>query len=245
MSNELMIRKQRELTPSIWEMITAMAPAMHASRFFGVSSPEQASAIMIKGYELGLGLAASFEFITVIQGRPALVPKGALALIQDSPRCAGVKIEDIKDDKGNPERCRVWMKRDNGFEYTVEFSMADAKRAGLVKPGGGWETYPANMLRWRAVGFCADVVFPDLIGGLKRADDLGADLTSSGEVIEVSWAEVKPTSAPTITEEPTPAITLDVLIAQVGPEKVLEANGGLIPATAADVVRVAETLGVS
>ena len=66
MSNELMIRKQRELTPSTWEMITAMAPAMHASRFFGVSSPEQASAIMIKGYELGLGLAASFEFITVI-----------------------------------------------------------------------------------------------------------------------------------------------------------------------------------
>ena len=245
MSNELMIRKQRELTPSTWEMITAMAPAMHASRFFGVSSPEQAAAIMIKGYELGLGLAASFEFITVIQGRPALVPKGALALIQSSPRCAGVKIEDVKDDKGNPERCRVWMKRDNGFEYTVEFAMSDAKRAGLVKPGGGWESYPANMLRWRAVGFCADVVFPDLIGGLKRADELGADLTSSGEVIEGSWAEVKPASAPAIAEEPTPAVTLDALIAQVGPERVLEANGGLIPATAADVVRVAQTLGVS
>ena len=244
MSNELMIRKQRELTPSTWEMITAMAPAMHASRFFGVSSPEQASAIMIKGYELGLGLAASFEFITVIQGRPALVPKGALALIQSSPRCAGVKIEDVKDNNGNPERCRVWMKRDNGFEYTVEFSMADAKRAGLVKSGGGWETYPANMLRWRAIGFCADVVFPDLIGGLKRADELGADLMSNGDVIEGSWAEVKPANIPTIAEDLTPAVTLDALIAQVGPEKVLEANGGTIPATADDVARVAEILGV-
>lgn len=241
MSNELTIRKQHDLTPQTWNMIQAMAPAMHASRFFGVATPEQASAIMIKGYELGLGLASSFEFIVVIQGRPALVPKGALALIQNSPRCAGVKIEDIKDAKGEPERCRVWMKRDNGFEYTVEFSMADAKRAGLVKSGGGWESYPANMLRWRAVGFCADVVFPDLIGGLKRADELGADLASNGDVIEGSWSEVK---APTPAQVEQPAITLDDLIAQVGPEKVLEANNEAIPATNDDVLRVAQTLGV-
>jgi hypothetical protein len=153
-----------------------------------------------------------------------------------------MKIEDIKDSKGEPERCRVWMKRDNGFEYTVEFSMADAKRAGLIKPGGGWESYPANMLRWRAIGFCADVVFPDLIGGLKRADELGADLTSGGDVIEGSWSEVK-MPAPAQLEQT--GITLDVLIAQVGPEKVLEANGGLIPATADDVARVAQILGVS
>jgi hypothetical protein len=33
------------------------------------------------------------------------------------------------------------------------------------------------MLRWRAIGFCADVVFPLLIGGMKRADELGAGIT--------------------------------------------------------------------
>lgn len=235
MSNELTIQKRHDLTPQIWNMIQAMAPAMHASRFFGVSNPEQAMAIMIKGHELGLGLAASFEFIKSIQGKPALVPMGALALIQGSPLCAGLKIEDVTDDKGQPKACRVWMKRTNGFEYTVEFSMDDAKRAGLVKPDSGWANYPANMLRWRAIGFCADVVFPDVLGGLKRADEYGADLTPGGDVIEGQWSDV-----PTL--EKTPQITLQELLDRYGADAVLAANGGMIPATSEDVARVADLL---
>ncbi len=233
-NNELMIQERHEITPSTWGMIQAMAPAMHASRFFGVANPEQAMAIMIKGHELGLGLATSFEFIKSIQGKPALVPMGALALIQGSPLCAGLRIEDIKDDKNNPQACRVWMKRTNGFEYTVEFSMDDAKRAGLVKPDGAWTTYPANMLRWRAVGFCADVVFPDVLGGLKRADEYGADITPNGDVIEGSFTEIVSASRQTAT--------LQALLNTHGADAVLAANGGSIPATSEDVERVAEKL---
>lgn len=222
-----------ELTLQAWQMIQAIAPAMHASRFFGVNSPEQAMAIMISGYELGLGFAASFEFIKPIQGKPSLTPRGALALILASPLCAGLKIEDLVD-KGQLQLCRVWMKRTDGFEHTIEFSMDDAKRAGLVRFDSGWEKYPANMLRWRAVGFCADVVFPDVIGGLKRADELGADLTPDGEVIEDSWM----VHAPEIRE----AITLDQLVTQYGAEAILGANNGSIPATTEDLERVAEVL---
>jgi hypothetical protein len=47
---------------------------MHQARLFGVNNAEQAMAIMLKGYELGLGLTASFEFVQVVQGRPALSP---------------------------------------------------------------------------------------------------------------------------------------------------------------------------
>lgn len=246
MSNELTIQKQREITPSTWDMIKAMAPAMHASRFFGVASPEQAMAIMIKGHELGLGLASSFEFIKSIQGKPALVPMGALALIQNSPLCDGLKIEDIKDDKGAPQMCRVWMKRTNGFEYTVEFSMDDAKRAGLVKPDSGWANYPANMLRWRAIGFCADVVFPDVLGGLKRADEYGADLTPGGDVIECQWSEVQSVPIQSAPAGPPQAtlqyVTLQELLDRYGADVVLAANEGLIPATSEDVTRIADLL---
>ena len=233
MSNELTLSKRRELTPSTWNMIQAMAPAMHAARFFDIVNPEQAMAIMIKGYELGLGLASSFEFIKTIQGKPTLTPMGALALIQNSPHCAGLKIEDIKDEHGNPQACRVWMKRTNGFEYTVEFSMEDATRAGLVKPDSGWDKYPANMLRWRAIGFCADVVFPDVIGGLKRADEFGADISPNGEVIDGSW-EIRVTTQP--------KATLEELIERHGAEAILNANDGIIPATADDIARVAYIL---
>jgi len=185
---ELVLRQ--ELTPTTWEMITSVAPAMHASELFGVKTPAQAMAIMLKGYELGLSLSASFEFIHVVEGKPGLNPRGALALINGNPELAGLKIEDLSDADGHPSSCRVWMKRRNGFEYTVEFSIADAKRAGLVKDRSGWAKYPANMLRWRAVGFCADVVFPDVLGGMKRTDELGGDLTPEGDTIEGSWETV-------------------------------------------------------
>ena len=94
-----------QLTPSVWQMIERVAPAMHMARLFKTSSPEQAMAIMLKGYELGLGLTASFEFVQVVEGRPALSPRGMLALIQAHPECAGIKIEDIKDGQGKPQAC--------------------------------------------------------------------------------------------------------------------------------------------
>jgi len=246
-------------TQEIWNTIQAIAPTMHMAACFGVGSPEQAAAIMLKGYELGLSLSGSFEFIHIIEGRPALSPRGALALIIASPLCAGVKIDDLKDDKGNPTGCRVWMKRSNGFEYTVKWSVEDAKQAGVVKPSSGWEKYPANMLRWRAVGFCADVVFPDVIGGMKRADDLGADLTPNGEIIEGSWqtwpaesvpesedaspeetATSKPADAQSEPEQDIP--TLQTLAEKYGAEAIMAANDGRIPATDEELTAVAQAL---
>jgi hypothetical protein len=189
--------KQQNLTPDTWAMIKEVAPAMTASHLFGVSLPEQAMAIMLKGYELGLSLTASFEFIQVIQGKPALSPRGTLALIQQSPNFAGMKIQDIKDSSGNPQSCKVWMKRANGFEYTTEYTVNEAQQAGLIKPDSGWSKYPANMLRWRAIGYCADVVFPDVIGGMKRIDEMGADITPEGNVWQSpAVVEVKPQVKP-------------------------------------------------
>jgi hypothetical protein len=225
-------------------MIDKIAPTMHRSRLFGVTAPEQAAAIMLKGYELGLGLAASFECIQVVQGKPTLSPRGALALIHRSGELAGMKITE------SPDACTVWMKRKNGFEYELTFTMDDAKRTGQVKTGSAWETYPANMLRWRAVGFVADVVFPDIIGGMKRADEFGATVDASGNVMEGSWADVSSVSvAPPPTEpEPTPAsvvsaISLDELVQQYGAEAVMVAADGRIPATVEEVQKVAEKLG--
>lgn len=234
----------RPLTPDTWQMIQSVAPAMHQARLFGVASAEQAMAVMLKGYELGLGLAASFEFIQVVEGKPTISPRGALALIMQSPLCAGVRIDDIQDEKGNPAACTVWMKRTNGFEYTVTWTMEDARRAGLVKAKGAWESYPANLLRWRTVGFCADVVFGDVIGGLKRADELGADLTPEGDVIDTTWRTVTPpaqASAP-VAQITSSALTLPDLVAKYSAEKIMATNGGRIPATQGEIDAVATAL---
>lgn len=226
------IVKHQPLTPEVWSMIRDVAPVMQQARLFGVATESQAAAIMLKGHELGLSLAASFEFINVIRDKPGLIPRGALALIYGSSEFDGLKIDDEVDGKGNPSSCTVWMKRKNGIEYTAKFTMEDAKRADLIKPDSGWSKYPANMMRWRAIGFCADIVFPDVLGGMKRVDELGADITPDGEIIQGSWTVAE-------KQSPQPAqpkqITLQQLMSQYPAEKILEANGGAIPSTPTEI----------
>lgn len=234
------------LTPDVFQMISQVAPTIHEARLFGTKTPQQAAAIMIKGYELGFSLTASFENIHVIDDKPSLSPKGALAMIFNSPLNDGVEIKDEVDSKGVPVACTVTMKRKGGLTYTARYSMEDAKRAGLVKEKSGWEKYPANMLRWRAIGYAADIVFPDVIGGTKRADEFGADLTPDGDVIEGSWTNVGSQQSPARVEtvsqsQPATVSTgdrLQTLLSNFGPDKVLAANGGKIPGTDAELDKV-------
>jgi len=241
----------RQLTPSVWESIQSVAPVLKASRLFNVTTDEQAMAVMLKGHELGLSFTASFEFIHVIDSKPTLSPRGALALILNSPLCEGVEIKDEADANGAPTGCSVTMKRKGGLTYTARFTLDDARRAGLVKDKGGWEKYPALMCKWRAVGFCADVVFPDLLNGMKRADEFGADLTPDGEVIEGSWSTApaqqgeveggtQPPAAPP-TEEP--AAYLNRLVQAYGAEAIITANEGKIPGTLEELAAVEAKLG--
>lgn len=230
---------RKEVTPEIWGMIERIAPTMKDSRLFGVATVHQAAAIMLKGHELGLGMAASFEFVQVIQDKPTLNPRGALALVMQSGECETMKITNETDDKGNPTACTVYMKRRNGLEHSERFTMVDANRAGLVKPDSGWSKYPANMLRWRAVGYCIDVLFPDVTGGMKRADEFGAAISPDGDVIATTWT-VQPQSAPLPTMQTQ--ITLQQLVDAYGAEKVFEAAGNKLPGTTEEVQAVAAKL---
>lgn len=233
MANEIV--RHQPLTPEIWRMIEGIAPTMKESRLFGMVTAQQAAAVMLKGHELGLSLTASFDFINVIKDKPTLIPRGALALIIGSSEYDGMKIEDITDGKGQPTACKVWMKRKNGLEYTATFSMEDAKRADLIKPDSGWAKYPANMLRWRAIGFAADIVFPDVLGGMKRADELGADLTPDGEVIRKSWQE-----AP--YQPKMERLPIQDLLDKYTPDTIIAAANGSLPQTQAECDAVAAKL---
>lgn len=171
------------LTIDTWNLISALAPAAHQSRLFGVSSPEQAAMIMAKGYELGMPITAAFELIQVIQGKPTLSPRGALALVLASGLLEDMVIND------EAHTCTVTMKRKGGPAYGLKWTLEDAKKAGVVKPDSAWASYEANMLRWRAIGFVIDVLFSDVTGGLKRADEFGATVDAEGVVVEVIDAD--------------------------------------------------------
>lgn len=238
----------RSITPEVWKMILSIAPVMHQSRLFGAASADQAAAIMLKGYELGLGLGASFEFIQVVDGKPTLSPRGALALIYQSGQLAKMHISEVIDS------CTVSMTRKNGFSYELTWTMGDAERTGQVKAKSTWEKYPANMLRWRAIGFCADVVFPDILGGLKRADEFGADIDKMGNVVSLDWSKAKTSNnVIEITDDMIPVSAIieskiDQLIQQYGIDHIMqisrEVNGIDIPRTEEEVEECALELAL-
>jgi len=210
----------RELTPGIWAMIEKMAPVMYQAHLFGVTSPSQAAAVMLKGYELGLSITASFELIQVIDGKPALSPRGAMAILLSSPVQKEIRITRLEDkDKFIGYEC--YMERTNGFSYTSKFTMNMATKAGLVKPNSGWMKYEENMCLWRSIGFSADVVFPDVTAGMttlmKAPEMYGVALTQDGNIVDVT-----PVSVPSVDP-------LQELVTQYGAEAVMNANDGQIP----------------
>lgn len=243
----LALQGARELTPSTWQMINDMAPVMHKSRLFGVTSQEAAAAIMLKGFEMGLSITASFEFVQVIEGKPTLSPRGALALLHNSPEIERIEVRDMFDSKSEFAGCECHMKRRNGFEFTSRFTLEDARRAGIIKPKSAWESYPRNMCMWRAIGFAADMVAPDITAGMtammKMPETFGVDLSQEGDIIDVTPKPVTPPAtepqAPVISQ---PVITLDDLLNEFTAEAILVANEGRIPGTEAELVAVAAKL---
>ena len=143
------------------------------------------------------------------------------------------------------------------MEYTSRITLEDAKTSGHMKEGSGWATYPANMLRWRALGFAIDVVFPDIQGGMKRADEFGATVDAEGEIVEVQWNEVpaQPQQLPSTQDVPVDtqavgpapeALSIQTLIDSHGAEAVLAAmqtvTAGAMPDNQDQVDAIAKEL---
>ena len=120
--------------------------------------PADAAICMMYGAEVGLPPMTALQRIIVINGKPTLDAQGMAALI----RGAG---HSIVGKTSNEEAVVTGRRKDNGDEMTVTFTMADAKRANLVK-NGPWTQYPSAMLWARAVSKLARELFPDVLMGM-------------------------------------------------------------------------------
>lgn len=218
-------QQPRELTPAVWSMIERIGTAAYKARMYkGITSPESAAMVMLKGWELGFGISASFEFIQPIMNKFELIPRGALALLHGHPDIERIDLDRLeKDGVFHGYACTI--KRTNGFSYTASFTMEDAARAGLLKPDSGWMKYPENMCMWRSIGFCADVAAPDICSGMtsvmKMPEEYNVVVSAEGDVIDVAPLNI----------EPPEHVTLEMLADRFGGAAILAANGGLIPDT--------------
>lgn len=240
--NEIMIQP-REITPTIVTTAQSMGEIAYRSGIYAAPKPEAAAMIMLKGYELGFPMTAAAEYIQVIDKQIGLTPRGALALMHAHPEIIrSVKVEDLVDANGAYYGCRCTIERYNGSQvsiYTKQFTLDDARTAGLLKPNSNWEKYAQQMCQWRAIGFAADLACPDLLGGLTGIMKMG-ETVPANEMgsFDVPPATVEETPVIVETVSSDPEINLSQLMAEFDAGAILAANNGVMPRTNAECTEI-------
>lgn len=135
------------------------------------------------GAELGLSPVQALQNISTINGRPCLWGDAFLAVVQGHPDCLDV----IEHCDGNVATCTV--KRRNRSPVTREFSLEDARAAGLLSKQGPWQQYRSRMLQMRARGFACRDAFPDALRGIHLAEEMR---DTPPEPAEVSGGDASP-----------------------------------------------------
>jgi hypothetical protein len=183
-------RQQFNLAPQSFDQAITFADYLAASDLVPKDFKGKPGNCLIAvqwGAELGLQPLQAIQNIAIINGRPSLWGDVMLALVRASALCEYV-VESIQ---GTVATCRV--KRRGEPEQVREFTMEDAKTAGLANKDGPWKQYPKRMLQMRARAWALRDVFTDVLKGLHMAEE-AMDMPPPGEkhmgTAEVVKAEV-------------------------------------------------------
>lgn len=116
------------------------------------------------GMELGLQPLQAMQNIAVINGRPSIWGDAMLAIVR------GSGLMEFINETPTETGCTCVIKRRGEPEVTREFTVEDAKRAGLYGKQGPWQQHPKRMMQMRARAFALRDVFPDVLRGVHIAE---------------------------------------------------------------------------
>jgi hypothetical protein len=133
-----------------------VSKALSESNRFGSIQAQAVFVSVLAGQELGIPPFAAMTGIHVIQGKPILGAGILAGLVKASPKY------DYRVTTHTNEACVIAFFEHGEKVGETEFTINDAKRAGLVKPGSPWVTYPKNMVFARALSNGVAFFCPDL-----------------------------------------------------------------------------------
>lgn len=153
--------------------------------------PEEATAAMLAGAEMGLSPLAALRAFDDIQGTVA--PK-AITLVAVA-QSHGHHIEVVEE---SDEHALVRYRRKGERDWkTARYSVADAQKAGLVGRNPSWRSQPRAMCVARASSIAARRVASDAVLGIAYSAE---ELADAGPGVEatprVTVAELDPPAAP-------------------------------------------------
>jgi hypothetical protein len=182
--------------PAEWSVIVSQAEILARSSVVPSAyrgRPENVIAAAITGRTFGWDVMAAMRNGHVIEGTYAIRPEAQVGLV----RGAG---HSITGEATSSRATVTGVRADTGDTMTVEWTLDDAKAAGLLGKSN-WRQYPSDMLWARAVSQLCRRLFPDVTLGLSYTpDELGdqgdaftdrpARADAAPPVVEVVEAEV-------------------------------------------------------
>jgi len=181
-----------ELVLSTLDEIERVATACAASGYYkDVRDASQAVVKMLAGREMGIGPVRALAEIHIVEGKPTAAATAIAANVKKSGRY------DYRVRERSNERCEIEFFERGESVGSVEWTLEDAKRAGLANKQN-WQRYPRAMLFARAMTEGVRSFCPDAAGGVVyTAEELGAALADDG----VTPIDVTPTRRPSAPSE--------------------------------------------
>lgn len=196
--NEIELRKERNPLldlKSTKELCRSLMETPHYKKM----GEEGIFAIVQKAQSLGINpLEALNGGMYFVRGKVEM----QAILMAKMIRSKGHSITMGKDS--DKTQCTLHGKRkDNGDTWKVNFSMNDAKQAGIYKADGPWAKFPEDMLYSRALSRLARQLFPDVIGNCYIEGEISEapDINEPIEQDEVQTIETVTDELDTISED--------------------------------------------
>jgi len=183
-----------------WTMMVNMARTLKASGVLPrhIGTPEAAVAIILQGYELGIGAMQSLNSIYLIEGHLTIAASLMGALIYRDLGPGAYRVVESSDRRCIIEARRAGWPEPSRMTWTIEMATA----AGLAGKDN-WKKFPQAMLLARCTAAMARAYFPEIIRGCYAPEELGAPVrvTPEGE-LEVIEAELRPPAAEPVATPP-------------------------------------------
>lgn len=144
--------------------IERMAKAIATSKLFGLSSPEQAMALMLISQAEGTHPALAARDYHIIQGKPALKADAMMARFQQ----AGGRVEWIEL---TDSRVAAKFSHPQGGSVEIDWDM-DRARAAQIGGKDMWKKFPRQMLRARVISEGIRTVFPGVVIGVYTPEEV-------------------------------------------------------------------------
>jgi len=134
------------------------------SGMFGVTNPAAGMVVALTCHQTGQTIFDFLRTYHIINGKPSMKADSMAAEFRK--RGGRYKIIDRTDEKAVADF--TFEGNTTQFAFTIE----EARQAGLVKDGGNWAKYPANMLWWRMMSNALRVLCPELVAGVYTPEEI-------------------------------------------------------------------------